>query len=160
MSLGPRPTQILELPTKSQDSLAVMSRHAEGSAKVLWKVLCLTIIHEFYEVCWSSRYLEDSFWNKPRKNNDIVSDDYENLISSSSKFSIMFHPMWALRKVDFRVIPPRRSIFQGLSRGKWIFHVSSALRFQVPISQPTELPRKFRDQIRGAEPSNRKWMSN
>ena len=60
--------------------------------------------------------------------------------------------------VHYRTITPQCLLFTALSPGNRTFHVSSALRFQIPISHPTERPRKFRDQIRVAAPSDCKRM--
>ena len=61
---------------------------------------------------------------------------------SSPRFSIMFLPMWELRKVDFRAILSFHS-----TPGKAPRH--SASRFEVRISRATGTARRFRDQIPG-----------
>ncbi len=61
---------------------------------------------------------------------------------SSPRFSIMFLPMWELRKVDFRAILSLHS-----TPGKAPRH--SASRFEVRFSRATGTARRFRDQIPG-----------
>ena len=61
---------------------------------------------------------------------------------SSPRISIMFLPMWELRKVDFRAILSFHS-----TPGKAPRH--SASRFEVRFSWVTGTVRRFRDQIPG-----------
>jgi hypothetical protein len=74
----------------------------------------------------------------------FFSADLNNFIIriSSPPFSIMFLPMWELRKVDFRAILSFHS-----TPGRAPRH--SALPFEVRISRPTGTVRRFRDQILG-----------
>ena len=61
---------------------------------------------------------------------------------SSPRISIMFLPMWELRKVDFRAILSFHSTPGNAPR-------HSASRFELRISRATGTARRFRDQIPG-----------